>query len=172
MRVAWGVYSPGEGIIISECYLCKNIYHLHYSDCAISQCSSGRRIWDWYFSPTSSAVKQLPASPCTALSLFPFTPPSSRECQFTRTDLNVTPGNKVNGMECMRHVFVFGGWHNVYTAYRCHWHGQLRSRNTVNCVIALRLDFRRVGLLFASICKGQTERPAVTQKLPRDCWPK
>ena len=125
MRVAWGVYSPGEGIRISDCYLCENIYHLHYSDCAISQCSSGRRIWDWYFSPTSSAIKQLPASPCTALSLFPFTTPSSRKCQFTRTDLNVTPGNKVNGMECMRHVFIFGRRHSftqlisVFDTGRC-----------------------------------------------------
>jgi hypothetical protein len=83
----------------------------HYSDCAISYRSSGRRIWEWYFSPASSAMKQLPASPCTALSLFPFTTPSSRKCQFTRTDLNVTPGNKVNGTEYMRHVFIFGRRH-------------------------------------------------------------
>jgi hypothetical protein len=34
---------------------------LHYSDCASSRYFSSRYIWDWYFSLTSSAIKQVAA---------------------------------------------------------------------------------------------------------------
>ena len=49
MPVAWGGYLPIEGRQLSNYYMCKNIYHSHYSDCARSKCSSGWRIQDWYF---------------------------------------------------------------------------------------------------------------------------
>ena len=42
------------------CYL--KIYHLHNSDDASSKFSRGQCIWDWNFSLTSSAIKQIPAS--------------------------------------------------------------------------------------------------------------
>jgi len=34
MLVAKGRSSPGEDIWLGDCCLCKNGYHLHYSDCA------------------------------------------------------------------------------------------------------------------------------------------
>jgi hypothetical protein len=42
--------------------LCKNIYHIRCNDSASSKSSSSQRIWDWYFSLTFSATKQVPAS--------------------------------------------------------------------------------------------------------------
>jgi len=44
-----GGYLPIEVKQLSNYYMCKNIYHSHYSDCASSKCSSSWRIWDWYF---------------------------------------------------------------------------------------------------------------------------
>lgn len=142
-------------------------HHLHYSDCAISQGSCGRRIWDWYFSPKSSAIKQLPASPCTALSLFPFTTPSSRKCHFTRTDLNVTPGNKVNGKECTRNVCIFGRQRTFTQLISVIDTGIVTQKLSQLChCFAPRLSAR---LLITSICKGQSQRTALKRKLTRDC---
>jgi len=36
MLVARGRYSPGEDVWLSDRYLCRNGYHLRYSDCASS----------------------------------------------------------------------------------------------------------------------------------------
>jgi hypothetical protein len=45
----------------------QTIHHLHKSDCAGSYCCTGRCIWDWYFSLSSSAIKQvLVSNPASA----------------------------------------------------------------------------------------------------------
>lgn len=62
MRVAWDGNAPPENIRFSVQYLCKNIHHLHYSDCARSKSCSGRCIWDGYFSLIFSAIRQVSAS--------------------------------------------------------------------------------------------------------------
>jgi hypothetical protein len=54
MRVAWGRYG---GVWPSDYYLRKNIYR-----CASSRRSIGKCIWDWYFSQTSRAKKQVLAT--------------------------------------------------------------------------------------------------------------
>jgi hypothetical protein len=59
MQVASGGYSPGQGVWLSDYYLSRSIFHLHYRDCASPKCSSGRCIWDLYFSLASSATKQV-----------------------------------------------------------------------------------------------------------------
>jgi len=41
---------------------CKNIYHTRCSDSACSESSISQCIWEWYFSLTFSATKQVPAS--------------------------------------------------------------------------------------------------------------
>lgn len=59
MRVARGKYSPGQGVWFSDYYLCKNVYHLHYSDCASCQCCKVQCILDWHLVPQN----RVPAPP-------------------------------------------------------------------------------------------------------------
>jgi len=60
--MGWECVSRIYSIRLSVQYLCKNIYHLHYSDCARSKSCSGRCIWDGYFSLIFSAIRQVSAS--------------------------------------------------------------------------------------------------------------
>jgi hypothetical protein len=75
--MGWQFASRGY---MTQRLLCENTHHLHYSDCANSECSSDRCTWHWYFSLTSSATKQVPASrpaPSFCLVLSPLPRPAS-----------------------------------------------------------------------------------------------
>jgi hypothetical protein len=65
---------------LSDYYLCRTFVTYIRVDCASSECSSGRYIWDWCFSLASSVTKQIPASfsvPPFCLFLSPLPHPTS-----------------------------------------------------------------------------------------------
>jgi hypothetical protein len=53
---------PWRGYVTQRIFSVQKHLPLHYGHCASSKYFSGQCIWDWYFSLTCSAMKQVPTS--------------------------------------------------------------------------------------------------------------